>query len=141
MRKSLLFSICAVLFSLFSASSLVAEEREYKYPYQESQMTYRNVTIYKILEQKDAYIVMYSKGHREIGSIDIPKKWYDQSPKKLQFRPLQKGMSSYMTVFYRNGEFSHVVLTVPVSRDAAVWGVADSNVSVNPDKETLDIVY
>ena len=46
-----------------------------------------------------------------------------------------------MTVLYRNGEFEQVILTMPVSRADSAWGVADSNVQVNADKDTFDIVY
>lgn len=141
MKKTFLISALVLMISTLGVSSLFAQEREYKRPYNESQMTYKNVNVYKVLDQKDAYIVMYAKGHNDIGSVDIPKKWYENSPKKLQFRPLSKGMTPYMTVFYRNGEFSHVILTMPTNRAASSWGVADSNVQVNADKETLDIVY
>ena len=84
---------------------------------------------------------MYAKGHREVGSITIPKKWYKESPKKLSFRNLSKGMTPYMTVLYREGNFDKVILTMPLSRGNSYWGVADSNAQVDADKDTLDIVY
>lgn len=127
--------------SAFCIMPLSALEREYKNPYQESNLTYKNVTVYKVLDQKDAYIVLYAKGHREIGNVSIPKKWYTESPKKLFFRPLTKGLGPYMSVFYDEGNFKKVILTMPTSRASSVWGVADSNVQVDADKDTLDIVY
>ena len=104
-------------------------------------MSYKNVTVYRVLDQKDAYIVMYAKGHREVGNVVVPKKWYKSSPRKLAFRKLSTGMSPYMTVLYRNGEFEQVILTMPINRADSAWGVADSNVQVNADKDTFDIVY
>lgn len=151
MKKQVIVGlISAILFGgiVFSATAQESAdsnsnkaERTYKNEFNESEMSYRNVTVYKVLDQKDAYIVMYAKGHREVGNIAIPKKWYKESPKKLGFRKLSTGMTPYMTVFYRNGNFEQVVLTMPVSRADSAWGVADSNVQVDADKDTFDIVY
>ncbi len=141
MKKAILFSAVLFLVSAICISTAAAEEKQYKYPYQESALSYRNVTVYKVLDQKDAYVVMHQKGHREIGNVVIPKKWYKEQPKKLAFRALSKGMTPYMTVIYRDGKFDQVILTMPTSRADSSWGVADSNVQVNADTDTLDIVY
>ncbi len=133
--------VAGLTFTAAAQESADKAERTYKNEYHESEMSYKNVIVYKVLDQKDAYIVMYAKGHRDVGSVAIPKKWYKETPKKLRFRPLSKGMTSYMTVMYRSGNFDHVILTVPTNRSDAAWGVADSNVQVDADKETLDIVY
>lgn len=147
MKKSLIIGLittvlsCGLIFSVAAQESADKPEPSYKKEFHESEMSYRNVVVYKVLDQKDAYIVMYAKGHREVGNVVVPKKWYKSSPKKLAFRKLATGMSPYMTVLYRNGEFEQVILTMPVSRADAAWGVADSNVQVNADIETLEIVY
>lgn len=148
MKKSVLLTlISAVLLTTVSFSVAADDAKqekvkpEYKYEYKESKMSYRQVNVYKILDQKDAYIVMHSKGHREVGNVAVPKKWYKERPAKLRFRALQPGMTPYMTVFYREGNFDYVLLTVPTSRLDPVWGIADAGVSVNTDKDTLDIVY
>lgn len=147
MKKSLIIGLiatvlsCGFLFSAAAQESADKPEPSYKREFQESEMSYRNVTVYKVLDQKDAYIVMYAKGHREVGNVVVPKKWYKESPRKLAFRKLSTGMSPYMTVLYRNGEFEQVILTMPVSRADPAWGVADSNTQVNADINTLEIVY
>ncbi len=144
MKKSLVLSLLLLAGIVFSA---VAQESEkaYKYPFQESEISYRNVIVYKVLDHKDAYVVMYAKGHRDVGTITLPKKWYSSAANKnakLSFRALPKGMSPYMTVISRGGNFERVLLTVPVSRGDSTWGVADSNVKIDDaDKETLEIVY
>ena len=46
-----------------------------------------------------------------------------------------------MTVLYKSGEFSQVILTMPVNRGNPAWGIADSNVQVDANKDTFDIVY
>ena len=80
MKKFFVISALLLAASLFTVS---AEDREYKYEYQESNLTYKNVTVYKVLDHREAYVVMYAKGHREVGNVTIPKKWYKESPHKL----------------------------------------------------------
>lgn len=143
MKKSILLSALVCLGILFTASA--REKSEYKYEYQEAKVSYHNVQIYKVLDHKDAYIVMYAKGHRDVGTVSIPKKWYSTASSnqaKLNFRALPKGMYPYMTVVSRDGSFERVIMTMPITRNNPVWGVADSTVAVSDaDKETLDIVY
>ncbi len=134
-------ALAAICLTGVFAQESSTNQQEYKKPYQESPLYYRNVTVYKVLDHKDAYIVMYQKGHRDVGNIAIPKKWYKEHPNKLLFRPLPSGMTPYMTVITKDGTFNKVILTMPVSRAASVWGAADSNIQVDKDKDTLDIVY
>ena len=143
MKKLFILSALLCVGVLFSASA--KEKADYKYEYQEANVSYRNVQIYKVLDHKDAYIVMYAKGHRDVGTVTIPKKWYSSASSaqsKLSFRALPRGMYPYMTVLSRDGSFERVLLTLPITRNSPVWGVAASDYKVNDaDKETLDIVY
>ena len=143
MKKLFILSVLLCVGVLFSAAA--KEKADYKYEFQESTVTYHNVQVYKILDHKDAFIVMYAKGHRDVGTVTLPKKWYSsaaRSDTKLSFRALPKGMNSYMTVINRNGSFERVLLTLPVNRSAPVWGVADSTHKVpDADKETFEITY
>ncbi|BDC95676.1 MULTISPECIES: hypothetical protein [Treponema] len=146
MKKSLIVSALLFAAMAFSASAQDSKkEQEYKYPFQEAKISYHNVTVYKVLDHKDAYLVMYAKGHGSVGSVSIPKKWYEKDESnhaKLAFRPLPKGMAPWMTVVTKEGSFNHVILTMPVSRMSASWGVADSNLVVSDkDKDSLEMVY
>ena len=74
MKKSLIVSALLFAAMAFSASAQDSKkEQEYKYPFQEAKITYHNVTVYKVLDHKDAYLVMYGKGHGSVGSVSIPK--------------------------------------------------------------------
>jgi hypothetical protein len=115
---------------------------ETKYPYQEAEISYRNVTVYKVFDQKDAYIVMYAKVPTGVGQVTIPKTWYKTGEQKLTFRPLPKGMDPYMTIITRSGTFERVILTMPVSRMSSAWAVAEPNApSGDLEKTKLDIQY
>lgn len=143
MKKVFILSALLCVGVLFSAAAI--EKGDYKYEYKESKLSYHSVQVYKVLDHRDAYIVMYAKGHRDVGTITVPKKWYANATtkdSKLSFRALPKGMYPYMTVFTRDGQFDRVMLTLPVSRDNPVWGVADSTHKVpDADKETFEITY
>ncbi|MBQ7159414.1 MAG: hypothetical protein IJS09_08355 [Treponema sp.] len=140
MKKFCLISAILLAVTLSAFSEV---EQTYKYEFQESKLSYHNVTVYKVLDHKDAYIVMYAKGHRDVGSVTIPKKWYSTKPSKLSFRSLPKGMAPYMTVIKKEGNFDRVILTMPVDHGiSTVWGVADPGTVVNDaDKDSLEIVY
>ncbi|MCH5288371.1 MAG: hypothetical protein J1E32_00480 [Treponema sp.] len=136
------FCIVSALLLAVSLCMVSAVESDYKYEFQESKLVYHNVTVYKVLDHRQAYVVMYAKGHGDVGNVTIPKKWYKASPSKLYFRQLPKGMTPYMTIVNRDGAFDHVILTMPTSRANTAWGVADSNVVIDDaDKDTLEIVY
>ena len=143
MKKLFILSALLCVGVLFSATA--KEKADYKYEYQEAAISYHNIQVYKVLDHRDAYIVMYAKGHRDVGTVSIPKKWYSSASStdaKLGFRALPKGMYPYMTVINRDNSFERVILTLPVTRNNPVWGVADSTVKISDaDKETLDIVY
>lgn len=140
MKRSFILSALLFAVVLFSASS--KDPKDYKYPFQEAKVSYHNVTVYKVLDHKDAYVVMYAKGHRDVGTVTVPKKWYDEKPAKVSFRPLPKGMTSYMTVISKEGSFNHLILTLPTSHSSKVWGVADSSVQISDaNKDTFEIAY
>lgn len=107
-----------------------------------SNLAYHNVTVYKVLDHSDAYVVLYAKKGLDVGKVTVPKKWFKEIPRKLEFRNLPKGLNPYMTVMYKDDSFMKVIITVPQSRLDAVWGVTDSGTEVEgTDSDTLNIEY
>ena len=143
MKKLFILSALLCVGVLFSATA--KEKADYKYDFQEAAISYHNVKIYKILDHKDAYIVMYAKGHRDVGTVTLPKKWYSSASRadaKLNLRSCPNTIDPYMTVISRDGSFERVILTVPTSKSNPMWGVADSSVKIeDADKDTLEITY
>lgn len=108
-----------------------------------SSISYTNVPILKILDSREAYVVIFQKNKIGVGQTVIPKKWSRgdvDNPRKLKIRSLGHGkLKSFLTVVKKDGEFHHVVLTVPTNRQDAVWGVISYKNSVpDTDKETLE---
>lgn len=105
-------------------------------------ISYENVQIYRVYDQLDAYIVLYEKQSTEVGQLVIPKSWATgKTDRKLTFHEKVKNVGSYMSVFYRDGEFYKIILNVPSDRREAVWAVAPNGTKVDTNFETLNIEY
>lgn len=136
---AILFIVAAMLARTFAVPVAYNESSEENW----SSISYRNVPILKILDSKDGYVVLYQKGKIGTGRTVIPKSWNrgnPENPRKLKVRFLPGGkLKSFMTVVKKDGEFHHVVLTVPENRNDSVWGVISYRQSVEgTDKETLE---
>ena len=101
------WGIVAALLLTVTLGTVSALEQEHKYEFQEAKVSYHNVTVYKVLDHRQAYVVLYAKGHGDVGTVTIPKKWYKDAPSKLYFRQLPKAMQPYMTVVSRDGTLWH----------------------------------
>ncbi len=139
----LIFALASIFsFSIFaqeeSSSNIKIERNEEKW----STMSYVNIPILKILEDKDAYVVIHQKNRIGTGNTVIPKKWIrgtKDSPSKLRLRSSKYAYNSTMTIVKDNGEFVRVILTAPLSRSNSVWGVVSRGKQLEgTDKDTLE---
>jgi hypothetical protein len=96
-------------------------------------ISYFSTRVYKVRDYKDSYVVTYAKHDIGSASLVISKEWYRQNPQKLKFRRTTGVIFPYMSVYYTDGEFNHIKLTVPLARVNPVWGwIPTSNPNV-PD--------
>lgn len=140
------FLMIFALLTVFSTVSLFAQENssdsgsldDTKW----STLSYVNVPIMKILEGKEAYVIIYQKNRTGIGNVVIPKKWAKgnpDEPRKLKFRAVNTANQAYMTVIKKDGEFLRVMLNVPMSKANPIWGLADYHKDIEgQDKDTLE---
>ncbi|MDE5899094.1 MAG: hypothetical protein K2H09_07535 [Treponemataceae bacterium] len=137
-------TICILLIAAAFVCTVAAvpTERNEKNEENWTDLMYVNVPILKILDSRDGYVVLYSKNKTGVGKTVIPKKWIygkPDEPRKLKINNLPKGkMQPYMTVISKGGEFKRVVLTIPPSKNNALWGVVGRGVAVDTDKDTLE---
>lgn len=138
-----LVSVLLVLVA-FCAGAMAQEAEEKDTGRNESKwadITYFNVPIYKILDSKNAYVVIYGKQRTGSGSTTIPKKWARgnvNNPRKLKFRNTEGNLMPFMTVISEKGEFKRVVLNLPRAKSNGVWGIADESRVKDADKDTLE---
>ena len=114
MKKIFLTTFLFLMVSLFAT----AQEQQ-----QTAEVSYVNIPVYKVYEHEDVYQVMYLRsGAHFLSKMMIPKTWFKpESQKKGVVRNLGKNLEPYVTIVYRNGEFSNVILNMPPSRRHSVW--------------------
>ncbi|MBP3709474.1 MAG: hypothetical protein J6I73_03590 [Treponema sp.] len=133
----IIFTVIAFCSALTAAEQPQRERDERKW----SSLTYYNVPLYKILQTKDAYFVIYGKHKVGTGSTVIPKNWArgdPETPRKLKFRSVKGTLQPFMTVVKKDGEFFRVILNVPPSTNTQFWGIGDANKITDVDKDTLE---
>ena len=128
MKKAVLLVVLAML---SIGASLFAQQ------HQESDYYYFSVPIERIYTHRLGYIVGYQKGLHEIAHVYIPHDWFTGAGGKGEIVTLGPGNEwPYMTLFYKNGIFSHVRLKLR-SRIHQTWGVLPLN--VNLDDHFMDV--
>ena len=135
-KKGLLFTfICAML-----ALPMMAEEA--KGGHQKADITYQTAPIYKVLDSKDFYVVLYGKYGAKIGTVTIPKKWatwQKDTPRKLSLRQLPSKMGAFMTLVKKDNEFHKVILTVPLDHTNRLWGIINDTKVDKSEKDSIEL--
>lgn len=133
MKKLFIVIALAAVFT----TSVFAKSTSFK-----SKLSYYSFPILKILDSRDAYVVIYQKNKIGTGSTVIPKKWSlptQGEATKLMIRRVKNSNESYMCVYKKDGEFYRVVLNMPQSKSSPIWGLVDYHKTVEgTDKETLE---
>lgn len=135
-KKGLLFTfICAML-----ALPMMAEEANGGH--QKADITYQTAPIYKVLDSKDFYVVLYGKYGAKIGTVTIPKKWatwQKDTPRKLSLRQLPSKMGAFMTLVKKDNEFHKVILTVPLDHTNRLWGIINDTKVDKSEKDSIEL--
>lgn len=130
-RKGILFIVLSVLLTL----PALAQDTK-------ADISYMSAPVYKILDSKNHYVVMYGKYGAQIGTVTIPKKWakwQKDTPRKLTIRELPRKMSPYITVVKKDNNFLKVMLTIPTDRNNRVWGIADSSKVDQSEPDSIEL--
>ena len=125
MKKVLLLVV------LITLSQGVTVFAQHNYPHIESEFYYINVPIEQIYLYRIGYIVAYRLGNT-IHRAYLPFEWFASLEGKGDIIHLQRGREwPSMTVYYRNGQFSHVRLRVRRDRAHETWSVVPLNVDLD----------
>jgi hypothetical protein len=111
----------------------------------QSEYYYVNVPIEKIYPSSKGYIIQYRKGVNELARVAIPNEWFTFAASKAELIKLPKGKNwPTLTVFYKEGEFSHVRLYIHWSKAHETWGNIPLGTDLSAyfnDNETIKIEY
>jgi hypothetical protein len=107
-------------------------------------MYYINVSVEKIYPTNQGYVVLY-RTQRGIGTIGIPNRWFVEAAGRADVVRLPRGASwPTMSIFYNDGEFSHVRLYVHSHKSHTTWGSMPQGTNVSrffPEEDTFDIQF
>jgi hypothetical protein len=128
----------AVLFALMLGGVLFAQSNNDQRsasgisPGRESEYYYINVDIETIYPYRLGYLIIYRKGVNGIGRVYIPLEWFEDPAGKARVINLGPGLVwPHLTVYYRNGEFSHCRLFVRREASHVTWGNVPLNVNID----------
>lgn len=105
---------------------------------------YVNVPIEKVYPHRLGYFILYRKSGIDLGQAYLPNQWFAHTAGKGEIVWLQSGSTwPYMSVYYKNGTFSHVRLFLARSFAHASWGTlpASANVDDKFNVEDLKLEY
>ena len=158
MKKLIIVTIFLAVISPVFAQTIPDEKK--------SNMYYINVQIERIYPTSHGYLIRYHKTNGQLGTIGIPNEWFldlqssDNEPDdevvgvsylytaagRAEIITLPAGNSwPSLTVFYRDGQFSHIRLYVHRSMSHVTW----SNIPQGTDlsryftshDDSIDIEY
>ena len=134
--KKVIF-LLIILVVLCQGASLFAQEKESKW--KESEYYYYNVPIEKIYSHRLGYVVLYRKGENQVARTYIPAKWFTDAKGKGDFIGIRNGDEwPSMSVYYKNGEFSHLRLRVRTNHAHSTWGFVPLNVNIDDQFEGVE---
>ena len=119
------------IFALLLGLLICAVPSLYAQRSRESEFYYISVPIEKIYMYRTGYIVLYQKGFN-LARVYIPTEWFTNAGGKADLIYLGSGpVWPHLSIFYRDGEFSHVRLYVRRSWDHETWGVVPFHVDLD----------
>jgi len=133
--------IIIVLFILAVISPVFAQNNSGN----ESSMYVVNLDIEKIYPSSLGYVVQYQKkSSNGIGTIGVPNEWFTAAG-KAEYINLPPGANwPSMSVFFNNGEFSHIRLYLHRFKGHQTWGNIPMGVDVSrhfKSTDTLDVEF
>ena len=92
-------------------------------PENSSEFYYFNISLERVYPTRLGYLLQYRAGPYGVATLAIPNGWFTFAGARAELINLPPGNSwPYMSVFYRNGEFSHIRIYVHRSRAHQTWG-------------------
>jgi hypothetical protein len=99
----------------------------------------------KIYSYARGYVFTYRKNSAETGRIYLPYEWFQKTvatntvqPKGTAILLRKGGVWPYLTIFYRNGEFSHIKLYARPESQHTSWGALPSGVNLEAEFDNAD---
>jgi hypothetical protein len=97
------------------------------------------VSLERVYPYRKGYVVRYNRGLSKTSDAYLPYEWFEGTGKKGDLILMGAGTDwPHMTVFYRDGQFSHVRLYVRKERGHESWGDVPLNVNIDDRFEGVE---
>jgi hypothetical protein len=107
----------------------------------DSQYYYVNVILEKIYPYSKGYVLQYKKNLFQYARIYVPANWFTDADSKGEIVTLPPGtVWPSLTVYYRNGQFSHVRLYVHRWINHPSWGNIPQGVNLDDQFENIESI-
>jgi hypothetical protein len=97
------------------------------------------VSLERVYPYRKGYVVKYTRGLGKTSDAYLPIEWFEGAGKKGDLIYMGSGTDwPHMTVFYKDGKFSHVRLYVRKERGHESWGDVPFNVNIDDRFEGVE---
>ena len=97
----------------------------------ESPFYYFNFSIERVMPHRLGYVIIYRTGSNQVARTFLPMDWFSAVGGRGAVAYLGGGREwPSMTVFYRDGEFSHVLLRLRRNKGHETWGQLPLNANI-----------
>jgi hypothetical protein len=104
-----------------------------------SEYYYVNVPLEKVYPYRKGYVVLYRKGVNQLAQAYLPLEWFTATAGKGDLIRIGSGTSwPYLSIYYKDGAFSHVRLYVRKEAGHETWGNIPLNINIDDRFENVD---
>ncbi len=132
--------IALLIVMLFAVGGIVAAQQASDLIDNRSNMFVHTIYLDTVYTHALGYKVTYRGDDYSRRAIYLPQNWFTQAGAKGQLVSTRSDAAPYMTVFFTEGEFSHVRLYVPNNRDHIAWEILrEENLEEEFNVETVSL--
>ncbi len=106
---------------------------------EESEYFVKTVPIVKVYPHSLGFKVLFLKSDLSFGNIYVPYTWYAKSGGKAELVYGTEPTIPYMSIFWKDGKFSHMRLYLEKNPLGESYGVIDKSVDYTEQFKTEDI--
>jgi hypothetical protein len=133
--------IVAVVFAAIMAAGSPLFAQQNSREGRESDYYYVNKTLEKIYPYRAGYVVQYRVSFNRIVTAYLPLEWFNRAASRGEIVKLPRGMGwPSMTVYFKDGEFSHLRLYVHPVYSHQSWGNIPQTVNLDDRFEGVETI-
>ena len=107
----------------------------------DSEYYYVNITLEKVFPYRKGYIVQYKKGMFQYGRAYLPATWFTDADSLGEVITLPPGKAwPSLTIYYKNGVFSHVRLYIHRMQSHESWGNISPNINLDDKFDHIESI-